>query len=170
VTACDHTSIGVLVPSDDGRYLLFERATFPPGIAPPAGHVDDHGTPAQAAVAEVREEVGLTVVSAQRVGEWWLPNRCRRDSGPWPHGHRWTIFRAHTTGDVAAAPREARNPGWYTPSDLGVLAYRTLYGGGLRLEPVWIVLLHRLGMVWLGDDDAAQALRLAGAAPGEVTS
>lgn len=58
---CDHMSVGVLIQNDAGEYLMFERATAPAWIAPPAGHVDDHGEAEDAARAEMSEEVGLTV-------------------------------------------------------------------------------------------------------------
>jgi len=58
---CDNKSVGVIVQNDGGDILLLHRARFPFGMAPPAGHIDDHGSPEQAAVTEVFEEVGLTL-------------------------------------------------------------------------------------------------------------
>ena len=56
---CDHTSVGVLIHNDNNELLLIERGTFPFGMAAPAGHVDQHDSCEEAAIAEVREEVGL---------------------------------------------------------------------------------------------------------------
>jgi hypothetical protein len=58
---CDNTSVGIVITDHQSRYLMFDRATFPPGTAPAAGHIDDHGTAEDAARAEVEEELGLTV-------------------------------------------------------------------------------------------------------------
>jgi 8-oxo-dGTP pyrophosphatase MutT (NUDIX family) len=79
---CDNTSVGILIQDDQGRLLVFNRATLPWGVAPPAGHIDDHGTPEQAATAEVHEEVGLQVEDLELVARRWRDNRCRRADGP----------------------------------------------------------------------------------------
>ena len=164
---CDNASVGILIERDD-RFLLFERQTFPPGIAPPAGHIDSHGTPEQAAVAEVREEVGLTVTSLELLAELWLPNRCRRQPGAKGVGHQWSVFRAEVTGDLALGEREARNAAWWTAHDLGWQARRTIRSSD-GLEPAWCVLLDHLGVIRLHDDSRKRALELAQVAPEEVT-
>lgn len=164
---CDNKSAGVLIEHDD-RLLMFERQTFPPGIAPPAGHIDDHGSAEQAAVAEVQEEVGLTVVGLTLVDWLWLPNRCRRAPGLKGVGHEWAIYRARVTGVLDLDEREARNASWWTPGDLGWRARRTVLGGDDGLEPVWCVLLHRLGVIRLTEPELDSALLLAQASPEEA--
>lgn len=151
---CDHRVVGVLITNPDHEYLMFTRNTPPAGIAPPAGHVDDHGTPVDAAIAETREEVGLTVTNLHLVMNGYLPNACRRDPGDQDHGHWWEIFAAETTGTLNPNPREARDPSWVSPGDVAHLAERTVARlqrtlGRLRgfpgepapdlpgLEPVW---------------------------------
>jgi 8-oxo-dGTP pyrophosphatase MutT (NUDIX family) len=64
---CDNTSVGVIITNESGEYLMFDRNTFPPGTAPAAGHIDDHGSAEDAARAEVHEELGLHVVSLEWV-------------------------------------------------------------------------------------------------------
>jgi 8-oxo-dGTP pyrophosphatase MutT (NUDIX family) len=164
VKTCDNTSVGVLI-QQDSRFLMFERQTFPPGIAPPTGHVDDHGSPAQAAIDEVHEEVGLTVTALSRLWSGWLPNRCRRLGGD---GHAWTMYRADTTGDLHLGEQEAANAAWYPAGELQQLAKDTVHADGLGLEPVWCVLLHRVGVIDLDTDEVRRAVLLAGRRPDEA--
>ncbi|RAY16333.1 NUDIX hydrolase [Actinomadura craniellae] len=170
---CDHASVGVLVRSGTGRWLMFDRATFPAGVAPAAGHVDDHGGPEQAARDEVAEELGLTVADLRRVAGGWRPNRCRRAvaEGRTP-GHHWTVYRATVTGDLAPSRRETRNARWLTDAQLQELTDRTAAHARGRLdaaefaatpgiEPVWVWWLHVLGMVTVAGDDLARIQALA---------
>lgn len=170
---CNHV-VGVLIHDGDGRLLMFQRNTPPVGVAPVAGHVDDHGNPEDAAVAEVREEVGLTVTRLWPLLSRWLPNVCRRPS-PAGIGHHWTVYRADTDGHVYADPREARHPRWYTPAEVQALADRTVEHARGRvtaaqfavnpgLEPVWVLHLHDLGQVAVSDDDVALVGQLAAGA------
>jgi 8-oxo-dGTP pyrophosphatase MutT (NUDIX family) len=157
---CDNASVGVIITNDAGAFLMFERATFPPGIAPVAGHVDTHGTTRQAAEAEVREEVGLTVLSLSEITTAWRNNRCRRHPGPRGTGHHWTIYHAVVTGDLDPSERETRNARWIPRDQLQVLADSTsAYArGGLTdseftaqpgLEPVWVQWLYEEGIITL---------------------
>ncbi|MFE7043431.1 NUDIX hydrolase [Streptomyces atratus] len=155
---CDHTSVGVLISSPSGL-LLFERATPPAGLAPVAGHVDQHGGPEQAAHNEVAEEVGLTVTYLHPLLEQWRPNRCRR-TPTGPVGHQWWIFQAQASGSLRPSPREVRAPRWINPDQLQQHALRTAaYANGHLsreeferepgLEPVWCRFLHTLQLLTL---------------------
>lgn len=137
VSVCDHTSVGVLMLDAQRRLLLFERATFPPGLAPPAGHVDRHGSFEDAARAEVKEEVGLSVETLRLVGRGRTENPCRRIGGSW---HYWEIFQGTATGELRLSPREAENAGWYAMATLSAMA---IDSGG-PLEPVWRYWLPRV--------------------------
>ncbi|MFC3981410.1 NUDIX hydrolase [Streptosporangium jomthongense] len=169
---CDRYSVGVLITSQD-RYLMFERATPPVGIAPVAGHVDDHGIPADAARAEVFEEVGLTVDSLSLVTSGWRPNRCRRPvpAGGLP-GHYWTIFQAQVSGTLNSSAREARNARWLDRPEIQRLAARTVsyaygaisaaeFSAAPGLEPVWLEWLHEAGIVEVTDDALTRVEDLA---------
>ncbi|MEU8199317.1 NUDIX hydrolase [Microbispora amethystogenes] len=172
---CDNASVGVLVTDDHGKWLMFERATFPPGVAPAAGHVfDDHDGYEDAARAEVAEELGLTVTALELlpVGGW-RPNRCRRHPGPRGVGHQWQVYQATVTGDLAPSARETRNVRWLTASDLQTLSDRTAAYAGGRLtdrefaaspgiEPVWVRFLAELGLVRIGGTDLAAIDKAAG--------
>lgn len=168
---CCRTSVGVLAFSPDRTELLMiERATLPAGIAPVAGHaLDEHTSYEAAAHAEVREEVGLEVTGLKRlpVGGYH-PGLCRR---PGSTGHKWELFEATVTGELAASPREVRRVGWWELGGLQYLAERTAdYAAGLHtpaeyfarpgLEPVWCHWMHELGYIRLpgADLDAIEAL------------
>lgn len=169
---CDNASVGVIVKNAAGEYLMFERATFPPGVAPAAGHVDEHGTVEEAARAEVHEELGLTVDFLMRVGGGWRRNRCRRQPGPRGIGHQWTVFHATVTGDLNPSARETRNARWITADELQTLADRTAtYARGALtdaqwaetpgIEPVWIAWLYDLWAIHLAPDDMTSIDQLA---------
>jgi ADP-ribose pyrophosphatase YjhB (NUDIX family) len=171
---CDNTSVGVVVTDGCGRYLLFDRNTFPPGAAPPAGHVDDHGSYAEAGYAEVSKETGLTVTALEHVGGGWRGNRCRRAPGPQGTGHMWRIFLARATGELAPSPRETRNARWLDQPAIQALAARTVaYASGLvttrewaadpGLEPVWVRWLADIGIIPrpAGHEDAIELLTQA---------
>lgn len=51
----------------DGKFVLVERLTYPPGLALPGGHVDPGEAPRESAARELREETGLTFVG----GRYW---------------------------------------------------------------------------------------------------
>lgn len=168
---CDNTSVGVIITNEAGDYLMFERATFPPGIAPVAGHIDTHGTARDAAEAEVCEEVGLTVVSLSEITAGWRSNRCRRLPGPRGVGHQWTIFHAVVTGDLNPSVRETRNVRWVSRADVLALCSRTSrYAAGELtaaefaarpgIEPVWVQWLLSPD-TWLRDSELALIDQLA---------
>ncbi|WP_258308880.1 NUDIX hydrolase [Streptomyces sp. NWU339] len=155
---CDNQSVGVVIGDEHGRLLLFDRATFPSGAAPAAGHVDDHGTPEQTARAEVAEELGLVVRGLEMIAERWRSNQCRRVPGLRGIGHYWTVFRATAEGVLAPCARETRNVRWCTSDEVGRLAERTVrYAQGHLsadefavapgLEPVWLRWFADLGIV-----------------------
>lgn len=146
---CDNASVGVIITNAAGDYLMFDRNTFPPGVAPVAGHIDTHGTARQAAEAEVREEVGLTVVSLMEITAGWRTNRCRRQPGPRGVGHQWTVFHAVVTGALDPSQRETRNVRWISRADVLALCSRTSryaqgelsdaeFAARPGIEPVWV--------------------------------
>ena len=129
----------------DGKLLLIERRKPPYGFAPPAGHVDDHGSFEDAARDEVKEEVGLEVKNLKLLIEGRKENPCRREGGTW---HYWKIFEAKTEGGVMASPDETKQYGWYTRVQIRTLLEKTknyILGGMSEaewqsspgIEPVW---------------------------------
>lgn len=175
---CDNTSVGMIVRDGAGRYLLHRRVRPPEGIAPCAGHIDEHGTPEDAARAELREEYGLTLTSLRRTLTGWHPGPCRRQHGPHGPGHDWTVFEAQVTGTVEAGADEAEDIRWYTRAELQQLAVHTVSvargvpGARQRdgLEPVWVEWLAELGVVHLSPEDASAVARLARRSPYQEVS
>lgn len=170
---CDNASVGVLITDNNDRWLMLERATFPPGIAPAAGHVfDDHTGYEQAARAEVAEELGLTVTALELlpVGGW-RPNACRRRPGPRGVGHQWQIYQATVTGNLNPSRRETRGTRWATRRELQVLADRTAayarnefpaadFERAPGIEPVWVRFLAELGLIRTSSADLDNIDRL----------
>jgi ADP-ribose pyrophosphatase YjhB (NUDIX family) len=141
---CDHTSVGVLIRNDKNELLLIERGTFPFGMAAPAGHVDLHASFEEAAIAEVREEVGLDIRELQLVAEGRRDNPCRRVHGTW---HYWKIYEARATGNVQLNQREAKRVEWCSVGRLVELGMTYLEPGrasGESLERVWLDWLYEL--------------------------
>lgn len=92
-----------------------------------AGHVwDEHTSYTDAAYAEVREELGLTVTALEQVTEGWRPNRCRRGAAPdGRYGHHWRIYRADVAGDLCIDPGSYRDMLDLHAEELAALAKRT---------------------------------------------
>ncbi|MEU4769006.1 NUDIX domain-containing protein [Actinosynnema sp. NPDC023794] len=155
---CDHTSVGVVIEGPGGYLAMLKRARFPVGIAPVAGHVDLHGTPRLAALAEAAEELGVNLDDEQlettpicgRV----VDNRCRRAGG---HYHSWWIYRVALASLVELIPDSAETLGasWCAPAVVADLAARTrAYRSGELsatswsnepgLEEVWVEFLTEL--------------------------
>lgn len=137
--ACDNNTVGVLITDGSGRYLAFDRATEPVGVAFPCGHALPGEDWLVAACREVSEEVGLIVEQATVHAVRWLRNRCRRAPGPLGVGHNWTVYRAVShTGEVVINPAEVSNPRWLTVGQLQLLADRTVaYAHGRLSEQAW---------------------------------
>lgn len=134
---CDHTSVGILAFDQEGRLLLIDRKKGAPGLAPPAGHVDDHGTPEDAARAELFEEVGLTAISLRLLKEGRKENPCRREGGSW---HYWRVYSAHARGEIRVSLDETKGHYWITSEECERLVKAdtlTVADGERGLEPVW---------------------------------
>jgi ADP-ribose pyrophosphatase YjhB (NUDIX family) len=169
---CDNSSVAALIFDDHGRLLVFDRNTDPPGVAGPAGHIDEHGGPMDAVYAEVFEEVGLTGWAVELVGGGWRTNRCCRQPGPRGFGHQWHIFRVEVVrgelNPIVLNPsvRETRNVRWLDSGQLKALTQTTLaYARGHLtawefrdrpgIEPVWVQWLADAGLVEVSRDDLA---------------
>lgn len=155
---CDFTSAAVVVRDSLGRFALLRRARFPIGIAPASGHIDQHGSPEQAAANELAEELGLIVstdaLRPTRIQAQLVHNPCRRIGGD---HHVWWVFELTNVEDkLQPSPDETQGASWYTPDELEHLAQRTRdYEAGSvsslewatapGLEPVWLDLLEQLG-------------------------
>lgn len=157
---CDNTSVGVIISNRIGEILLLERAKFPFGIAAPAGHIDDHGSPQQAAVDEVQEEVGLVINSDDlqdtSINERRVENMCRRIGGD---HHIWWVYETNKfAGELIPSADETKGARWYSLAEVQRLADRTrsYLAGEISedewqnkpgLEDLWLEFLLELGYV-----------------------
>ena len=142
---CDHTSVGVIIYNEKNEILLIERGTFPYGMAIPAGHVDQHASYEEAAVAEVHEEVGLSIEGLRLVAEGRRENPCRRLNGSW---HYWKVFEAKAFGTIRLNRREAKAFEWCSIDrvrELGIAAANQK--SGTLLEKVWLDWFRELRLV-----------------------
>jgi ADP-ribose pyrophosphatase YjhB (NUDIX family) len=155
IEICNHTSVGMIVFNEQHHLLLIERRKFPYGYACPAGHVDNGETYQQAALRELREEVGLEVVHLDCVLDELVENTCRRPYGDW---HRWKVYEVQAMGRIGPNLSEAKQAGWFDPSQLAAFARKTeRYRAGAisealwqeqpGLEPVWYDFLSTLDML-----------------------
>lgn len=126
---CDHSSVGVIIVNPERSIALIERVFFPIGIAPPAGHVDEHGSRTQAAINEVFEEIGLSLDSTKLkevMNNRRVNNSCKRANGDY---HIWSVYTynlsAEETNNLTGSPVETKQVFWCTVDKLQDLAQRT---------------------------------------------
>jgi ADP-ribose pyrophosphatase YjhB (NUDIX family) len=155
IPSCDHTSVGVLAWRS-GRLLLIERRKPPVGIAPPAGHVDQHGSFEAAAAAELFEETGLHSGRFDLLKSAAYRNPCRRPGGDW---HHWRIYEATDLwGELHPSPSETKGARWYDLNEIVILHDRTrlFQRGSISLsdwekspgiEPIWADIFDELRML-----------------------
>ena len=93
----------------EGKYLVICGRNGTWGF--PKGHLEGKETPAQAAIREVKEEVGLTIKldeTKKHVFEYPLENGTTK---------RVTYFLAHSTTDKIATNNELVATKWLSPAD-----------------------------------------------------
>ena len=147
---CDHTSVGVIIENSDGLVLLLDRTEPLAGMAPPAGHIDELGRPDHAAIVRTREESGLRVsLAPPSVKRRRLNLKCHRPNGAY---HKWWVYKAvDFTGEFLPNWNTTYGGGWYTQTELQVLADHTRQGKHTShspgLEQVWIHFFVELGYI-----------------------
>lgn len=157
---CDNRSVGIILTNDKGELALLNRGRFPVGIAPAAGHIDAHGSPEQAAVDELSEELGIRIsvddLARTSIYERHVKNTCRRVGG---NHHVWSVYEASIAdADLTPDPHETNGAEWYEREIVHLLARRTkAYLNGTvsqaewvtqpGLEPVWADFLEELGYI-----------------------
>lgn len=148
---CDNLSVGVIIRDDTGRYALLERGRYPVGMAPVAGHVDDHGSIEQAGVDESDEELGIVLqphdLKKTAVTGILKYNQCRRPGGS---HHEWTVLEATIPAQPLQPDQlETKSANWYSDTELQAFADRTrAYQRGEIPEEEW-VLQPGLEEVWV---------------------
>lgn len=154
---CDNLSVGILVIRD-GKLLVINRKKPPLALAPPAGHIDEHGKglsdelaqAKEAAIAELAEEVGLTVPaeSLALLTGGRKNNPCRRPGGNY---HHWYIFLTQNAqGKVQLSDDETKGHLWLTKDDISYLlngGQFEMADGAVGLEAVWIEWLQEINVL-----------------------
>jgi 8-oxo-dGTP pyrophosphatase MutT (NUDIX family) len=107
-----HESAGVFVRNPAGRYLFFERTSFPLGFTIPAGHVGNEEAPRQAAIRELREEVGIEARDVTHVLDTDIDgDSCIGGADT----HRWHVYREDLTSMMdVEVQEEGKHPVWLT--------------------------------------------------------
>lgn len=124
---CDNQSVGVVLKNQQGELALLKRGRYPVGMAPAAGHIDAHGTPEQAAIDELHEELGVDLaingLTKTVIEHRLVKNLCRRPGGEY---HIWNIYEATIDGaELKPDPHETKGAGWYALGAVQALANRT---------------------------------------------
>jgi len=132
-----HYSVGALIEKD-GKYLLIERAIYPPGYAGPAGHIDEGETPEQALPREVWEETKLEVEDHKLLFEEELDwNKCVQGIDI----HHWHLYDCKVSGKMKMNPKEAESIGWYSVDEIKELYEKS------KLEEVWEYWFKKLNLI-----------------------
>lgn len=178
---CCGTSVGARVrrrTTTGWEYLLIGRAWWPVGQAPVAGHVyDAHTDVIDALVAEMREEVGLTVISYELLHEVRLTNLCQSLPAQPTPGHYWWLYDVEAAGDLSPDPEETTGARWVSAAELQRLAditvFHALAGRPARtlppeaLEAVWVTHFAATGDITVTPAALASVERLYATAPDE---
>lgn len=98
-----HLEVGVLLIADDGRVLLSQRSEQKernPGVweLSCSGHVTHGETPANAAIAEMEEELGLKDITIKKVGRSFFKNDYE--------SHYTVLFTARYSGEELVLQEE----------------------------------------------------------------
>lgn len=165
---CDNESTGIVIKDGD-KFVAIKRINFPISIAFPAGH-NDGDTPEDTARKEMSEEVSLDADELSHLlKDEKLQNGCKREGGTW---HNWNVFEAVKWSGKLKAASDAKEAFPVSKEELESLSKRTLsvldeLGISLEeldratsevvkyprwednpgLEPVWIVLLKKIGIL-----------------------
>lgn len=128
-----HFSVGAVL-RQNGKYLLINRAVYPPGHACPAGHIDINESPADALRREVKEETGLEAKNLKLIFHETLDwNECSHAV----RIHEWFVYECDFEGTLELSRAEAKGGGWYTPAEIKKL----------RLERVWQYWLGKMRVI-----------------------
>lgn len=108
-----HTVAGVMIKNGERYLLVQEKLEKAYGQWNwPAGHVDPGETVEQAAIREVKEEVGLDVVLGRKLGEWYNGEAERT---------RILFLAESYSGDVVIRPSEILGAAWLDKSQIEAL-------------------------------------------------
>lgn len=108
-----HTVVALIIRNK--KYLLVERATFPSGFALITGHVDDGESPQEALVREVKEEIGVDIISLNLIFEGVIGNSsCNKGADI----HRTFVFECRVNGEIKLNKEENKIWKWYSKDEM----------------------------------------------------
>lgn len=111
---CSARSAGAIIRQGK-KILLLDRAFFPLGWAPPAGHINKNETPVRAIAREVKEETGLEVVKSRLIlSKNNVSDKCVAGT----EIHDWWIFECECRGKIKLSKKESKKFGWFTPEEI----------------------------------------------------
>ena len=167
VKQCDNKSVGIIIRREKDL-LLIKRKNFPMSFALPAGHLDGD-TYEQAAIRETLEETNVLVLHLKKLYKELLYNPCKREGGS---HHVWHIYETLKWEGNICAGSDALYVRWADGKALKRLSDRTLAFQDILkisiddlsrfvpkaacrpmwlenpgLEPVWVVLLKKIGIL-----------------------
>lgn len=105
-----HETAGIFVRNADGKYLFYQRDTYPYLLTIPAGHVDVNDTPEQSANRELREETGISG-ELTKLFETDIPGDSCSGGADF---HKWHVYITDFTGDInnVTILEEGHSPVW----------------------------------------------------------
>jgi len=105
-----HESGGVFVRRNDGKFLFFERTSWPAGLTIPSGHIDRGETGLRGAIRELREEVGIDSRDLTLIDELDIEESCNAGADH----HHWHVylFKTNQQNIAVVAADEGRNAQW----------------------------------------------------------
>lgn len=138
IRKCPGDSVGGILYKGD-KILMLWRLSYPQGWAPPAGHVDKHGSSEQALKNEFKEEVGIEVLDAKLIFNGVINNPCKRGFNQ----HEWFVCEI-PEGSWQGEPRvmepeKAREVRWFTEEEITEISTQDL-------DPAWHDIFKKLGL------------------------
>ncbi|MEI7918437.1 MAG: NUDIX hydrolase [Candidatus Saccharibacteria bacterium] len=111
-----HETAGIFVRNTDGKYLFYQRDTFPYSLTIPAGHVDTNDIPEQSANRELLEETGITG-KLTKLFETDIPGDSCSGGADY---HKWHVYITDFNGDINTVQilEEGHSPIWLDINDV----------------------------------------------------
>lgn len=101
--------VRVVIPDEHGRVCLVQH-TYAAGWYLPGGGVRRHEDPGDAIARELREETGMTLMTAREFGTYVNTREGKRD--------HIIVYIGHAHGPARPASSEIAACGWYPPDRL----------------------------------------------------
>ncbi len=117
-----HFTVGAIIKKDN-KILLIDPWNYPFKYKFPAGHIDKDETPKEALKREIKEEIGLKIVSCKLLFNEILENDpCSRGVDI----HQWHLYEIKTRGKIKKS-EEYLKIGWYSKEDVKSIKLNQVY-------------------------------------------